>query len=107
MKAIFFICLYVYSIIFTCNFDDTKDVIWVEVPSGEHACIPPTYTSIEDEVSQLTRNNIKVFDQVIFTFPVCKACHCPTGINYQAQIEKSNLLRAERLNWQLVERLDP
>lgn len=107
MKSIFFICLYVYSIIFTCNFDDTKDLIWVEVPSGEEACTPPTYASIEDAVTELNTNTIKVFDQETFTFPVCRACHCPTGINYRAQIEKSNLLKAERLNWQLVERLDP
>lgn len=82
-----------------CNFDESQNFQWVEVASGDRQCIPPNYASLEDAIEQLTSNNIEVFDQKEVGFLVCEACSCPTGIVYQALIDKSDVSRAENLGW--------
>ena len=99
MKSLFF---FLFLILFSspvCNFDKTQELIWIEVASAEQQCIPPTYTSLDNAVNQLTSNDIEVFDQNEVVFGVCFACICPTGIVYQAQIRFADLDKAEKLGW--------
>lgn len=99
MKSIF---IFLFLTIITspvCNFDEYKNLVWIEVASGEQQCIPPTYVSLDDAIELLTSNNIEVFDQKEVNFIVCRACSCPTGIVYQAQITESDFEKAENIGW--------
>ncbi len=99
MKSLFFFLFLFFISSPVCNYDEFKNLLWIEVASGDQQCIPPTYSSLENAIEQLTSNNIEVFDQKEVNFPVCLACICPTGIVYQAQIMESDLNRAIALGW--------
>ncbi len=81
------------------NLNEETEKIWVEVASGERQCIPPTYSSLGDAISQLTSNEIRVYDEETVSFATCSTCTCPTGIIYRAQIGEPDLEEAQSLGW--------
>lgn len=81
----------------------SNDPIWVQKASAERQCIIPDYSSLEEAISQLEDNNILVLQSKELSFIVCRACICPTGIVYQAQIRGTSLLIAQNLGWEIVD----
>ena len=81
----------------------SNDPIWVEIASAERQCIVPDFASLEEAISQLKDNNILVLRSRELSIIVCRACSCPTGIVYQAEIRGTSLPIARNLGWEVVD----
>lgn len=73
--------------------------VWIAQASAPRQCVPPTFTSLEEAISQLKENDIEVLNSNEKNFIVCAACTCPTGIVYEALISSKDLAKAEELGW--------
>ncbi len=85
------------------NEQELEEPVWVGIANAERQCITPDFASLEDAEFQLKQNQIPVLNSREILHGTCSACSCPTGVSYQALINKQFLEKAEDLGWQRVD----
>ncbi|RNC79356.1 MAG: hypothetical protein ED557_14835 [Balneola sp.] len=106
MRYFFFMLLFLSSCSGFLNEQELEESIWIGIASAERQCIFPDFASLKEAVVQLEENQIPVLDSREVVHGVCLACSCPTGIVYQALINKQFLDEAEELGWSMVDEGD-
>lgn len=75
--------------------------VWVERTSG-FQCRPPDFQNVEQAALYLQDRGVDIYAVGDTSHITCRACGCPNSTFYMAQIDSSDIAKAEDLGWRMI-----
>jgi hypothetical protein len=74
-------------------------LIWIVHPAGEQCANGPIYPDSEFAATALESAGVLINEIETISLNVCQACGCPISEHFRAQIDASDISKAEALGW--------